>query len=409
MPILEGIRIQNYRALRDVTLGLTKFDASDDARPLPRLMAVIGANGVGKSSLLDALAFVGQCLEDGVEAACDAPHRGGFERLRTAEVIEPIQFEVRYRHSEKSRPISYTLHINADKSGRPQVVYERLRQRRLGQPHGQPYSFLELKDGKGFAWAGEQTAKVEGREKVAIKMSDRQRPGVSTLGALAAHPRIGQFREFLSGWYLSYFVPELARAQPTAGVEPHLNRRGDNLAKYLQFIERQQPDQFEALLKSIAGRIPGLQRIESEVTKDRRLMLLFYSKGYNRPFFGQDMSDGTLKLLAYMLLMEDPEPAPLIGIEEPENGLHHQLLGTLARELSDFASKKAGPQVLVTTHSSHLVDALSPNQVWVLSKGEKGESELIRAADIPGVEALYQEGIPLGSLWYSSHLQAANP
>ena len=161
MAILEGIRIQNYRALNDVTLGKTFENQKADA--LPRLMAVIGANGVGKSTLLDALGFLGDCLNEGVEAACDKPHRGGFERLRTSGSQDAIKFEVRYRQTIKDRPISYSLHINTDRRGRVCVAYERLRQRRKGESSGYPYSFLELTDGTGFAWSGEELDGKEGR------------------------------------------------------------------------------------------------------------------------------------------------------------------------------------------------------------------------------------------------------
>jgi predicted ATPase len=408
MAILEGIRIQNYRALRDVTFGQT-FEKRN-APPLPRLMAVIGANGVGKSTLLDALGFIGDCLNEGVEAACDKPHRGGFERLRTLGVCEPIQFEIRYRQSTKDRPISYSLHIDMDKRGRVLVVYERLRQRRLGQSNGQPYSFLELANGIGFAWTGEEINGKEGRDRTSIKMSDRQVLGISTLGTLVDHPRISQFRSFLGGWYLSYFVPELARSQPMAGAEPHLNRRGDNLAKYLQFIERQHPSKFKKALDWIATKIPGLEEIKSVKAPDGRLLLEFHAKGYDqKPFYQQDMSDGSLKLLAYMLLMEDPDPAPLIGIEEPENGLHHQLLDLLAAELQGFAMRTRGPQVLVTTHSPNFVDALNPNEVWIFNKGGDGYSSLTRAADLHGVQELFDEGIPMGSQWYSNHFGIGSP
>ena len=115
------------------------------------------------------------------------------------------------------------------------------------------------------------------------------------------------------------------------------------------------------------------------------------------------MSDGSLKLLAYLLLMEDPVPAPLIGIEEPENGLHHQLLGLLASEFKTFASQSKGPQILITTHAPSLVDALSPDEVWILTKGHDGFSTLKRAQDVPSVQAMFDEGIPLGSLWFSNH------
>lgn len=400
MAILEGIQIQNFRALRDVTLGKT-FDNKGDS--LPRLMAVIGANGTGKSTLMDALGFVGDCLQEGVQAACDKPQRGGFERLRTQGVPGPIQFEIRYRESADSRPISYTLHIDGDRHGRPVVVYERLRQRRKGQSSGQPHSFLVIDNGKGTVWAGEASISAEGTHHGDVAMADRQVLGIATLGTLADHPRIAAFRAFLSGWYLSYFVPQLARSQPMSGAEPHLDSKGENLGKYLQFIQRSNPDAFKSMLTRIATKIPGLVKIEAVPAPDKRLLLAFHAIGYAEPFFQHDMSDGTLKLLAYMLLMEDPDPAPLIGIEEPENGLHHQLLADLAREFKDFARRAKGPQVLITTHAPNFVDALSPQEVWILEKGSDGFSRLARAADIPGVKELFAEGIPMGSLWFSNH------
>lgn len=407
MAILEGIQIENYRALRNVSLGQL---TSTEGQRLPRLMAVIGANGSGKSTLLDALGFLGDCLADGVEAACDKPHRGGFERLRTRGVDEPIKFEIRYRQTVQARPISYSLHVDADRHGRPQVVFERLRQSRKGQKSiGRLYSFLELKNGRGPVWSGESSEDAEGNARTDVRMSDRQVLGISTLGTLSDHPRIAAFREFLSGWYLSYFVPQLARTQPMAGADPHLDRTGENLAKYLQFIARDQPAAFKAMLGRIAKKIPGIKSIGSVKAPDQRLLLKFEVEGYAEPFFQEDMSDGTLKMLAYMLLLQDPDPAPLVGIEEPENGLHHQLLAVLAREFKAFAGKPKGPQVLITTHSPNFVDALTPQEVWILDKQSDGFSRLTLAGDIKGVTELFDEGLPMGSLWYSNHFGIGNP
>ena len=136
MALIEGISIQNYRALKDLTLGRTFENRSD--KPLPRLISIIGPNGSGKSSLMDALGFIGDCLLFGVEEACDMPHRGGFDRLRTRGLKEAIKFEIYYRQEKLSRPISYSLHINLGGDGRPFVAYERLRQRRKGQSKGRP-------------------------------------------------------------------------------------------------------------------------------------------------------------------------------------------------------------------------------------------------------------------------------
>jgi len=420
VAILEGIQIQNYRALQDVTLGKTLYEREQDA--LPRLVTVIGANGSGKSSLLDALGFLGDCLAEGVEAACDKPHRGGFERIRTQGSTDPIKFEVRYKETPtNARPISYSLHIAADIHGRAQVVYERLRQRRKGQKYGQPYSFLELTNGQGYAWSGTEgfeegtgtgtsaTTTMEGSERVPVKMKDRQVLGIATLGTLANHDRVVAFRDFLSGWYLSYFVPELARNPSQAGADPHLDRKGENLSRYLQYVERVNPDGFRQMLERIAKKIPGVFDIKPKIERDRRLVLEFSVQGFPDPFYQQDMSDGTLKMLAYLLLMEDPNPAPLIGIEEPENGLHHQLLATLAQEFKEYASKARGPQMLITTHAPNFVDALTPDEVWILNKNSNGFSELTRAAAVRGVKEMFTEGIPMGSLWYSNHFGIGNP
>lgn len=419
MAILEGIQIQNFRALQDVTLGKTLYEREQDA--LPRLVTVIGANGSGKSSLLDALGFLGDCLAEGVEAACDKPHRGGFERLRTKGVREAIKFEMRYKETPNARPLSYSLHIDCNPQGRAQVVYERLRQRRRGQKYGWPYSFLELTNGQGYAWSGSEGIEPgtgsgfdepgipEGTERVTVKMKDRQVLGIATLGTLANHERIVAFRDFLTGWYLSYFVPELARSPGQAGADPHLDRRGENLSRYLQFVERENPEGFRKMLSRIEEKIPGILKITPIPERDRRLVLEFSAEGFSTPFYQQDMSDGTLKMLAYLLLMEDPNPAPLVGIEEPENGLHHQLLATLAQEFKEYASTARGPQVLITTHAPNFVDALTPDEVWILEKGSDGFSRLTRAADVGGVRELFNEGIPMGSLWYSNHFGIGNP
>jgi predicted ATPase len=406
MAQLEGITIRNYRALSDVTLGRT-FE-NRDANPLPRMLAIIGPNGCGKSTLMDALGFLGDCLRYGADEACDHPHRGGFERLRTRGKTGPIIFEVYYREEANARPISYTLHIELDAKDRPRVSYERLRQRRKGQRLGQPYSFLEVMDGSGFAWAGEETHGEEGTQKVAVNLEDRTKLGITTLGNLSDHPRIVGFRQFLEGWYLSYFVPDLARALPVVGAQKHLNRRGDNLANYLMHIERQEPRRFAQVLNAVAAKIPGVERITHTKSADNRLLIQFNERGYQDPFFQQDMSDGTLKMLAYLLLFEDPESAPLVGIEEPENGLHHQLLQPLAQQMKQLSSR-GGPQLFVTTHSPNFVDALTPEQVWILAKEHDGFSMATRAADAPTVKELFAEGIPLGSLWFSNHFGRGNP
>ncbi len=132
MALIEGFRVQNYRALRDVTLGRLS-GGSSKSEPLTPFTVVIGKNGSGKSTLFDAFGFVADCLTANVESACDMKQRGGFERLRSMGSAEPLRFEVYYREAPNERPITYELAITLDDSGRPFVESEVLKQRRKGQ------------------------------------------------------------------------------------------------------------------------------------------------------------------------------------------------------------------------------------------------------------------------------------
>ena len=409
MALIEGFRVRNYRALRDITLGKLSTDQHGD--PLTPFTVVIGKNGAGKSTLFDAFGFVADCLSTDVEVACDAKQRGGFERMRSLGVSEPLRFDIYYREAKGERPISYELAINLDESGRPFVESEVLRQRRKGQKHGRPFPFLRLQHGVGKVWVGEEAVELlspeEDRAREEVELTDLRQLGIATLGTLKEHPRIKRFRDFLKGWYLSYFHPDAARSIPSAGAQRHLNVHGDNIGNVVQYMEREHKQRFKTILARIASKIPGVESIKTVVTADKRVLLQFNDGAFQDPFYAGQMSDGTLKIFAYLLLMEDPEPPPFICIEEPENGLYHRLLDALAAELRGHATgKRNAPQVFVTTHQPYFVDALSPTEVWILEKAANGFSTIHRASDIELVRNLVAEGLPLGGLWYSDYLDA---
>ncbi|MEY3231267.1 MAG: hypothetical protein RL689_1356, partial [Planctomycetota bacterium] len=306
------------------------------------------------------------------------------------------------------RPISYVLWIGLDKNSRPVVEREQFKQRRANLAAGQPFNFVNLKRGKGDVYAGEFEAALTGKAKLPIKLDDPRKLAIASLGNLSEHPNIVRFREFLEGWYLSYFIPNKARNLPMAGAQRKLNTQGDNLANYVQYLHNEHQARFKSVLKDVSKRVPGIQKIDVKKSEDGRLLLQFNDRGYTDPFYAPSMSDGTLKYFAYLLMLEDPDPSPLIGIEEPENGLHHKLLAPLAGEMRRRASEKGGPQVFVTTHANHFVDALRPEEVFVLAKNLKGHSTVMCAAERPEVVGMVQDGLPLGSLWYSNHF-GGNP
>lgn len=424
MPKIEGFRVRNFRALQNVTLG--KLWNLQDPAPLSPLTVVIGQNGVGKSSLFDAFGFLADCLRHGVEEACDMRGRGGFARTRSKGQTGPIEFEVYYKQDGNNRPITYELSIDVDPHGRPYAAKERLRQRRKNQTSGRPFSFLWMDEGKGVVWKGEskgqqldesltkvnvgkliESAEKESAETEIVQLEDPRRLGIATLGSLKQHPRIAAFRRFIEGWYLSYFTPDAARSLPLAGPQKHLNSHGDNLGNVVQFMEREHQKEFQRILSGIAAKIPGIQKIDTKESDDGRLMLRFNDRSFTDPFYAQQMSDGTLKVFAYLLMLEDPDPPPFLCIEEPENGLYHKLLELLATEFRQHANRaKGGSQVFITTHQPYFVDALQPDEVWVMEKGTDGFSRVRRASDLPVVRELVSQGLPLGGLWYSDYLDS---
>ena len=424
MAKIEGFRVINFKSLRDVTLGQLWPQRQNE--PLTPMTAVIGKNGVGKSALFDAFGFLADALKSGVEEACNMHGRDGFEKLRTQGETGPIEFKVYYKAHANVRPITYEIGIEVDESGRPYVVRELMHEDR---ENDLPLCFLVLTKGQGLVWKGNQAGPVgetaagfdlhefvelmeeekteEFKDAERIALEDHRKLGIATLGALKQHPRISAFRQFIEGWYLSYFTPDAARGLPLAGPQKHLNIHGDNLGNVVQFMQRDHPTRFQAILEEIASRIPGIDRIDTERTSDGRLLLRFNDKGFQDPFYAQQMSDGTLKVFAYLLLLNDPTPPPFLCIEEPENGLYHKLLETLAHEFREHASGQTGDsQVFVTTHQPYFVNALDPKEVWILEKGTDGFSTIRRASDDPLVNNMVAEGLPLGGLWYSDYLDA---
>lgn len=410
MAMIEGFRIQNYRALHDIAMGRIGTDQQlRHAQSLTPLTAVIGKNGVGKSSIFDAFGFLADCMETDLETACNARKRGGFEKLISSGSSEPISFTIYYRESRVDRPITYEVSIGKDpKSEQPIVISERLRQRAKNQSKGQPLSFLRLQRGKGSVWVGDDSLEGDKFAEREIELAANRLGVVSLAEHIKENPRISRFKKFIQSWYLSYFTPDAARQIPQAGIQKHLNLHGDNIGNVVQYMERSHPFIFKQILEDISAKIPGIGTIQHyRDTITNTLYLLFKDKGFAAPFTQQQMSDGTLKMFSYMLLLRDPEPPPFICIEEPENGLYHKLLEALAGEFRDHATgKKRASQIFVTTHQPYFLDALDPSEVWILEKGEDGFSTIKRASDDEKVAHMVEEGLPLGGLWYSDYLDA---
>ena len=407
MGRIAGIRIKNYGSLKDVKMGKLLSDGRN-TKELTNINAIIGQSGTGKSTLADAFGFLADCLEKGVEVACDLNGRGGFDSIISQGAEGPIEFEIYYRETSNESPITYELSVSLDKYDRPIVEKERLRQRRANERYGKPMSFLYLEYGKGYAFKGNNTGFLEEGnqeigEKVDVELADPRQLGVVTLGELREHPRIVKFKNFLKNWYLCYFSPNAAREISNAGPQKYLNRLGNNVNNVAQFLYREDPKDFLKVLISIQTKLPGISKITPVKLQNGQLVLEFLEQGFKKPFYSQKMSDGTLKLFAYYLLLYERDARPLVFIEEPENGLYHKYLAGLASQMKNSIKGTYSKQLFITTHSPFFVNALSPDEVWVLEKQKNGFSTITRASEFQYVKQLYYSEVELGDLWYSNY------
>ena len=381
LPRIEAVHVKNYRVLRDVLL-----------RDVTPLTVLIGPNGSGKSTLFDVFAFLSECFTAGLPQAW--AKRGGIRELRSRGMTGPITIEVKYRERLTSpRTPRITYHLEIDEQDRmPVVEREWLEWRR--KPHGRPFRFLDFQRGTGSAAAGD--APDEDAERIEQPLTSSDLLAVNTLGQFKSHPRVAALREFITGWYLSYLTtPGLRRARD-AGPERRLSTTGENLANVLQHLQSSDPDRLRAVFEKLAKRVPELDSVTAEEQRDGSLLLQLQDRSFDEPILARYVSDGTMKLLVYLVVLDDPEPPRFIGIEEPENFVHPSLLQELAEECLS-ASVRA--QFLVTTHAPQFLDALRPNQVRVLDRGRDGFTRARVAADTQGLNEFIAEGGMLGDAW----------
>jgi len=384
---IEYLKVRNFRALRDV-----------EFRDLTPLTVLLGPNGSGKSTVFDVLAFLAECFELGLRRAWDK--RGRAKELKTRGGDGPVSIEIKYR--EPGYPL-ITYHLAVDeRAGRPVVIEEWLRWKRGS--HGQPFRFLDYREGLGRAVSGELPDWEDRRVEVPLKSSDLL--AVNALGQFAEHPRVAALRDFITGWYVSYLSADSARGQPEAGPQERLTKTGDNLANVIQHLAERHEGQLERIIGVLRNRVPRIERVFAETMPDGRLLLQIKDAPFSHPVLARFASDGTLKMLAYLVLLYDPTPPPFVGIEEPENFLHPRLLPELAEECRTASERT---QLLVTTHSPFFLNALRPESVRVLWRDEHGYTQTCRTSDLPGVLEFVEHGALLGHLWMEGQLGVGDP
>jgi len=389
---IETIAIENYRLFRQAIL-----------RDLPRMCVVVGgANGPGKSTLFDVFSLLKDALTQNVNAA--VARRGGFHELVSRGQSGPIRIELKFRESG-GRLATYELQIAAE-GGRPVVQREILKFRRGS--HGKPWHFVDFSRGRGSAITNEAAYGQEGvkEERKEYVLDDPSVLAIKGLGQFKEFRVVAEFRSLIENWHISDFHISEARPSTEAGYAEHLSPQGENVAQVAQYMFEHHRERFNQVLEAMRRRVPGVTRVEAKATEDGRLVLRFQDGSFKDPFIARYVSDGTIKMFAYLLLLYDPRPHPLLAVEEPENQLYPELMQELAEEFRDYARR--GGQVFVSTHSPDFLNGVRLEEIYWLVK-RKGFTSVHRAFENENLRSLVEAGDLPGALWRQGLFEGAGP
>ena len=385
---IEYLKVRNFRALKHV-----------EFRDLTPMTVLLGPNGSGKSTVFDVFAFLAECFEFGLRRAWD--RRGRAKELKTRGSTGAVEITIKYREQPNTPLITYHLSVD-DRRGAPVVIREWLRWKR--KRYGAPFYFLDYRMGRGEAVSGEVPDTED--QRVTIPLNSPDLLAVNALGQFQEHPRVAALRDFIMGWHVSYLSTDDTRRQPEAGPHERLTKTGDNLANVIQFLHEQHPVRLDRIFDVLRKRVPRIEKVLTETMADGRLLLQVKDAPFDDPVLARFASDGTLKMLAYLVLMHDPTPPPFIGIEGPESYLHPNLLPELAEECRAVCERT---QLLVTTHSPYFINDLRANELRILWRNEDGYTQTRRVADIPRVNEFVEEGANLGALWMEGYFRVGDP
>jgi predicted ATPase len=391
---IESIKLKNFKAFQDVHI-----------KDIPPFCVVIGANGTGKSTLFDVFRFLKHCLNSNVRRALQ--DRGGFhEVVSRGHDDESILIEIQFRMdiAEISRLVTYSLEI-AQTNKQPFIKREILKYKR-GR-YGSPYHFLDFENGSGFAITNEEDFNIsdEKLDREDQKLDEKDILAIKGLGQFDRFKAASAFRKLIENWHISDFHIETARGRKgVIGDDRHVSESGDNIALVARYYS--DLDIFNTIKTKMKERVPGVASVDSKVTEDGMLLLKFGDQAFREPFIDRYVSDGTIKMFAYLLLLNDPAPHPVLCVEEPENQLYPGLLPELAEEFESYTQR--GGQVFVSTHSPDFLDAVPLKSVYWLKK-QFGYTTLGRAADDEQIQSFVESGDTMGALWKQNLLPGVDP
>lgn len=387
--------------------GLLSFGWERVTLPLTRLNVLIGPNASGKSNVLDALSLLAEIPRDPRKYLNS--RGGGDQWMHRGPGGDGIaEIEVVAHSADWPRAVRYAAQLEV-REGRLGFVTEQVLTQE-GSLEATPFL---------FAVRGEQSANVKAFNPVGLRTPEQDpvygayrwlEMPIPVHNSMLMHsapsltPQMAALSQRLTEtrvythWLFGPLAP-LRTPQPADQPDDALDPVGTNLAMVLGRLRRD-PVSWRQLLSTFRLAYEGLDDVEP-LPQGGNTLMLFVREG-DRQIPATRLSDGTLRWLFLATLLSDPQPAPLILLEEPEMGLHPDLIRKLA-ELLKEASERT--QIVLTTHSVELVNQFSdqPESVVVCERSlQDGSTQLQRLE--PDALSVWLQKYRLGEAWQAGAL-----
>ncbi len=378
------------------TLHLKNFlSFSETSQPveLGALNVLIGPNGSGKSNLMESIALLRSTPETSERQSLIATIRGGggvSDWLWKGAAHPPhASIEAVLANPKGPTDLRYMLTFTAV-GQRFEIVEERIENTAPDSGHARPHFYYRLEQGRGVLNLKEQERHLQ-REEIDPTLSILSQrkdpdyyPELTYLGTLFGKMRL--YREWCFGRYTPPRLPQKADLPNL-----HLESDASNLGLVLNRMRRE-PAVKRRLLEALQALYAGIDDFDVQI-EGGTVQVFLHEGAYTVP--ATRLSDGTLRYLCLLAILCHPDPGPLVCIEEPELGLHPDLLPTLAELLTEAAERT---QLIVTTHSDILVDALSDRPESILVTSRDGQGTRLERLDAAALQP-WLEQYRLGQLW----------
>ncbi len=360
------------------------------ANAMRKLNALIGRNNTGKTSFMGCLAYLKDCVTDGVTNASISCGRPGFSNM-TPDNTKPSKFKVFFklgdRETRKADYIQYEISISANRFGTPYVSYEKATMSEKKEDGTYDVTtLLEVSNGEGFVLRPES----EGGKKEDLSLDDDHRTALSLFGKLRRYTHLCDLYHEIATWFFCSFSSDEQSSYYNDGGAPgghkHLNSTGSNVGNVLEFIKQSTEEKYERIVSEIKNKIPAMK------------------KKKNLP---KTLAESPNKLFLYLLLLRDGSPRSTIFIDTPDKDLYHDMVDVLADEMREYSIKNRYCQIVFSTHNPYIIESMSPKEVWVFERSfeqDSGDVTIRCAGDDPLVNEMFDQGVGMGAIWYGGHL-----